>query len=136
MNHSCVNFVYRLTSNCQPQLKSFFQRSSITDYDYLLPIVIAEGFSAASFNGLYCYLSKESVKSFIELLPSGSAMSYYILDAQFFLHPTLVRHREQKTITLETKRDSAVPVPTPSPWTDFDSISQGMSKFQAPVSNI
>jgi hypothetical protein len=27
-------------------------------------------------------------------------------------------------------------VPTPSPWTDFDSISQGMSKFQAPVSNI
>jgi len=102
MNHPGLNFIYQLTSSRQDQHNSFFQRSSIIDYDYLLPIVIAEGLSAASFNGLYCYYSKESVKSFIELLPSASAISYYILDAQFFLHPTLVRHREQKTLTLKS----------------------------------
>jgi len=69
-------------------------------------------------------------------VPSGSAMSYYNLDAQFFLHPMLVRHREENPLTLDTKRDSAVLPSTPDPWTDFDYIWQGTSKFQASVSNI
>jgi hypothetical protein len=108
MNQPDINSIYQLTSNRQAQHNNLFQRSSIIDYDYLLPIVIADVLSAASFNRLYCYYSKESVKSFIELLPSVSPISYYNLDAQFFLHLTLVRHREQITLILDTKRDSVV----------------------------
>jgi len=55
MNEPGFNFIYRLTSSRQAQISSFFQRSSVIDYDYLLPTVTAEGFSAAPFNGLYCY---------------------------------------------------------------------------------
>ena len=55
MNQSGVNFNYRLTTTSQPQLSSFFQHSSIVDYDYLLPAVVAVDFSAASFKGPYRY---------------------------------------------------------------------------------
>jgi len=55
MNEPGVYFIYRLTSKRQAQLSSFFQRSSIIDYGYLLPIATVDGFSAVSFNRLYCY---------------------------------------------------------------------------------